>query len=181
MMYKLLIICLLFMSLNIEAQQIKWTSMNEALELQDAKPKKILVFFYAKWSEDSHKMNENTLVNQDVAQYINQHFYAVNFDGEGNEKVNYKDFEYTNPNYDPKREGRNYQHFFADALKVTTYPTIVFFDEKGEIISPVAGYKSPKDLEIFLKMVASDDYKSVTTAQAWQEYQDNFKPRFSLN
>ncbi len=169
------------MAIETSAQQIKWVNMNEALELQEQKPQKILVFFYAKWSEDSHKMNETTLINKDVAKFINKNFYAVNFNGEGNEKVNYKDFEYTNPNYDPNRKGRNYQHFFADALKVSTYPTIVFFDEKGEVISPVAGYKSARELEIFLKMIASDDYKKVTTAEAWQDYQDNFKPVFSLN
>jgi thioredoxin-related protein len=154
--------------------------MNNALQLQKDNPKKIMVFFYAEWSEDSHKMNETTFVNRDVARYINKHFYAVNFNGEGTEKVNYKGFEYTNPNYDPNRKGRNYQHFFADALKITNYPTVLFFDEKGEVISPVAGYKSSRDLEIFLKMVASNDYKNVTTAESWQNYQDTFEPQFRV-
>jgi thioredoxin-related protein len=171
----------MFWSIVVSAQQIQWIKMDTALEQQKNHPKKIMVFFYAEWSEDSHKMNENTFVNKDVIKYINKNYYAVNFNGEGTETVTYKDFEYTNPNYDPNRKGRNYQHFFADALKVSSYPTIVFFDEKGDVISPVAGYKSPKDLEIFLKMVATDDYKSVTTAQSWENYQKNFKSGFSLN
>lgn len=181
MLKQIFFIVLLGFAIETSAQQIKWINMNKALELQQKKPQKIMVFFYAEWSEDSHKMNEQTFVNKDVARYINKHYYAVNFNGEGNEKVTYKDFEYTNPNYDPQRKGRNYQHFFADALKVTNYPTIVFFDEKGNVISPVAGYKSPTDLEIYLKMIASDDYKNVTTAKAWQDYQNNFKSKFSLN
>jgi thioredoxin-related protein len=152
--------------------------MNEALETQQEQPKKIMLFVYAEWCKVCHKMNESTFVNKDVIKYVNKHFYAVHFNGEGTEKVTYKGFDYTNPNYDPNRKGQNYQHFFADALKVTSYPTIVFFDEKGDIISPVPGFKSAQDLEIFLKMVASDDYKDVTTAKAWQEYQQNFKPKF---
>lgn len=165
-------------TLSLSAQQIEWYNMNEALALQKENPKKILVFFYAEWSEDSHKMNESTFVNRDVINYINKNYYAVNFNGEGTQKVTYKDFEYTNPNFDPDRKGRNYQHFFADALKVTSYPTLVFFDEKGDVISPVVGYKSAQDIEIFLKMVATDDYKSVTTAESWKNYQDKFKPQF---
>ena len=166
---------------NASAQQIEWMQMNEALELQEKKPKKILLFVYTEWCGYCHKMNKQTFVNKDVAKYINKHFYAVNFNGEGTEKVNYKDFEYTNPNHDPKRKGRNYQHFFADALQITSYPAIVFFDENGDIISPVKGYKSPKDLEIYLKMIANDDYKTLTTAEAWQNYQADFEPEFKVN
>jgi len=180
-MRKFILILLFCFTITVNAQQIKWVDFETAIELQEQKPKKMLVFFYAEWSKDSHKMNETTLVNKDVAKYINKKFYAVNFNAEGNSVVNYKDFKYTNPNYDANRKGRNYQHFFADALKVTTYPSIVFFDEKADVISPVAGYKTPQELEIFLKMIATDDYKKVTTAQAWKNYQDNFKGDFSLN
>lgn len=181
-MFKTLFFGLLILTFySNSAQQIQWVNMNKALELQQENPKKIMVFFYAEWCENCHKMNEKTFVNKDVVKYINKHFYAVNFNGEGTEKVNYKGFEYTNPNYDPNRKGRNYQHFFADALKITAYPTLLFFDENGEVISPVAGYKSAEDIEIYLKMVASDDYKSVTTAEAWQNYQEEFKPKFKAN
>jgi thioredoxin-related protein len=171
----------ILLNFNVYTQQIEWLNMNEALEHQKENPKKIMLFVYTEWCGYCHKMNEKTFVNKDVARYINKHFYAVNFNGEGTEKVNYKDFEYTNPNYDPDRKGRNYQHFFADALQITSYPAIVFFDENGEIISPVKGYKSAQDLEIYLKMIASDDYKSVTTAKAWQDYQEEFKPEFEVN
>jgi len=165
---------------SIEAQQIDWLSMNKALEIQQKKPKKIMLFVYAEWCKECHKMNETTFVNKDVAKYINKHFYAVHFNGEGTEKVTYKGFEYTNPNYVPNRQGRNYQHFFADALKVKAYPTIVFFDEDGEIISPIEGFKSAKDLEIFLKMIASNDYLDVKTFEDWEAYKKDFKPSFKV-
>jgi len=167
-------------SSHLNAQQIEWVSMNEALDIQQKNPKKIMLFVYAEWCKECHKMNETTFVNKDVAKYINKHFYAVHFNGEGTEKITYKGFEYTNPNYVPNRKGQNYQHFFADALKVKAYPTIVFFDEEGEIISPIEGFKSATDLEIFLKMIASNDYKNVKTFEDWEEYQKEFKPRFKV-
>lgn len=178
-MYKLIRLGLIFfLSFSTNAQQIDWFPMNQALELQQKKPKKIMLFVYAEWCKECHKMNESTFLNKDAIKYINKHFYAVHFNGEGTEKVTYKGFDYTNPNYDPKRKGQNHQHFFANALKINSYPTIVFFDEEGEIISPVPGYKSAKDLEIYLKLVASDDYKNVTTGEAWKNYQKKFKPKF---
>jgi thioredoxin-related protein len=176
------VIALLFIiiSTTLTAQQIDWTSMNTALDIQQKKPKKIMLFVYAEWCKECHKMNETTFVNKDVAKYINKNFYAVHFNGEGTEKVNYKGFEYTNPNYVPDQKGQNYQHFFADALKIKAYPTIVFFDEEGEIISPIEGFKSAKDLEIFLKMIASNDYLEVKTYDEWEAYQKDFKPSFKV-
>ena len=180
-MYKYILLGFLcFATTTFNAQNINWVNMNKALELQEQQPKKIMVFFYAEWCKNCHKMNETTFVNKDVIKYINKHYYAVNFNGEGTETVNYKDFEYTNPNYNPNLKGQNYQHLFADALQIKMYPTVMFFDEKSEIISPVAGFKTAKELEIFLKMVATNDYKNVRTAESWQEYQDSFKPTFKV-
>ena len=176
----LLLGCFAILTVSVKAQQIDWVSMNKALEIQQKKPKKIMLFVYAEWCKNCHKMNETTFVNKDVAKFINKNFYAVHFNGEGTEKVTYKGFEYTNPNYDPNRKGQNYQHFFADALKVKAYPTIVFFDEEGNIISPVEGFKSAKDLEIFLKMIASDDYLEVKTFEDWEQYQKDFKSSFKI-
>ena len=64
------------------------------------------------------------------------------------------------------------------ALNIKAYPSIVFFDEIGEIISPIEGYKSAEDLEIYLRLVASNDYKKVKTFEEWKKYQENFSPKF---
>ena len=109
---------------------------------------------------------------------MSQNYYAVKFNAEGTESIDYQDFVYTNPNYDPKRKGRNSQHLFAHAMKINAYPSIVFFDEKGNLIQPLPGYKTPQQLELFLKMIESDDYLEITTAEAWEEYQSNFESTF---
>ena len=63
-------------------------------------------------------------------------------------------------------------------MKINAYPSVVFFDEEGNLIQPLPGYKTPQQLEIFLKMIESDDYLEITTAEAWQEYQSNFESTF---
>ena len=161
-----------------QAQEIRWMSMNEALEAQKKQPKKIMMDAYTTWCGPCKLMDANTFTNKDVVNYVNKHFYAVKFNAEGTEQVKYKDFTYTNPNYDPERKGRNSQHFFANALKISGYPSVVFFDEESNVIAPITGYRTPEQLEIFLKMIAQDDYKKLTTNEAWQQYEKEFKGNF---
>ena len=115
---------------------------------------------------------------KNVIQFINENYYAVKFNAEGTEEITYQDFIYTNPNYKKGRKGRNSTHFLAAALKISGYPSIVFFKDNGELIQVVTGYKTPTQLEIYLKMISNDDYKELTTIKAWEEYQDNFKGTF---
>lgn len=178
MKYLLLTVTFLLLTTFVSAQEIKWMSMNEALAAQKKAPKKILMDAYTTWCGPCKLMDQKTFTNKNVINYVNKHFYAVKFNAEGTEEVMYKDFNYTNPNFDPSRKGRNSQHFFADALKVTGYPSLVFFDEKSEVIAPIVGYRTPVQLEIFLKMIGNNDYKKLTSAEAWQKYEENFKGTF---
>jgi thioredoxin-related protein len=153
-------------------------TMNEALEAQKQEPKKILMDVYTIWCGPCKLMDKNTFGDKNVIAFVNEHYYAVKFNAEGTEEITYQDFKYTNPNYRPERKGKNSMHFFADALELQGYPSIVFFDDDGEIIQDVAGYKSPQQIEIYLKMVANDDYAEITTMEAWETYQKNFKGTF---
>lgn len=177
-MKKISILLAILFSGFISAQEINWMTMNEALAAQKEEPKKIFLDAYTDWCGPCKMLDRNTFQNEDVAEYINEHFYAVKFNAEGTESIDYEGFTYTNPNYIPNKRGRNSQHQFAEFLKVRAYPTMVFFDEKGEVITPIMGYKTPKQLEIYLKMVASDDYKEVKTTEAWNEYQKDFEGTF---
>ncbi len=178
-MKKHLIIIILLLAGAIQAQnKIKWVTMNQALEAQKTTPKKIIMDVYTDWCGPCKMMDRNTFTNKDVIKFINDNYYAVKFNAEGTEEITYQDFTYTNPNYQEGRKGRNATHFFADALRLQGYPSIVFFEEDGTLIQPVVGYKTPSQLEIYLKMIANDDYKSLTTAEAWQAYQKKFKYTF---
>ena len=79
---------------------------------------------------------------------------------------------FKNELYDPNLKGRNATHDLSRSLKVTGYPTLVFFNEKLEILQKEAGYKTPQQLEIFLKYYGSGAYKTTPG----QEFQANFKP-----
>lgn len=174
----LLLLFLMISAGTINAQEIKWMSMNEALAAQKETPKKIFMDVFTTWCGPCKLLEKNTFSDKNVIEFINKNYYAVKFNAEGKDSITYQDFTYTNPNYQAERKGRNTTHFFADALKLQGYPSLVFFTEEGNLIQAIAGYRTPPQLEIFLKMIANDDYLKVTTAEAWQDYQKNFKPKF---
>ncbi|MBW2936841.1 thioredoxin family protein [Aureisphaera sp. CAU 1614] len=175
----LLLVLILSSTLGYSQDKIKWLTMNEALEAQKETPKKIFMDVYTTWCGPCKLLDKNTLSHKDVIAFINKNYYAVKFNAEGNEEITFEDFTYTNPNYQPERKGRNATHFFADALRIPGYPSLVFFEENGKLIQAVPGYKTPKELEIYLKMIANDDYKTLTTAAAWEAYQKKFKGTFN--
>jgi len=173
----LLFIGLLFVG-HLSAQQIQWMSLSEALEAQKKEPKKIIMDVYADWCGPCKLLDKNTFQNPDVTRYISEHYYAVKFNAEGTELIEFFDQTFSNPNHDPNRKGRNATHQFTQFLGVKGYPTMVFFSEDGDPIMPLVGYQTVQQLELFLKMIKQGDYQIFKTAEDFQNYQKNFTPKF---
>ena len=179
-MKKLTLILVLFLTVNtITAQKINWVSFEEAVALQKKNPKKILIDMYTNWCGPCKMLDRNTFQNKDVAAYINKHYYAVKFNAEGNEEVSFKGKTFSNPKYDPKKEfRRNSAHQLTYYFRVQAYPTVVFLDEEGNMLTGVRGYKNPQQLELYLKLFKNDDHKDMKTQAAFNEYYKAFKPQF---
>ncbi len=177
-MNKLLLVLFLAVGSTAFGQSINWMTMNSALTAQKETPKKIFMDAYTTWCGPCKLMDRKTFSDPNVIAFINENYYAVKFNAEGTEPVFYQDFEYTNPNYQAGRKGRNATHFFADALRLQAYPSLVFFEDDGTLIQALPGYKTPKEIEIYLKMIANDDYKNLTTEAAWEAYQAKFVSTF---
>ena len=173
------LIAIFAFSFTAIAQEINWVTMDEALELQKKEPKKIFMDVYTNWCGPCKMLDKNTFQNADVAAYVNEHYYAVKFNAEGNEEVTYKDETFGNPNYDAsKANRRNSAHEFSRFLQIKAYPTMVFFDEEGGVIAPIQGYLKPQQLELYLKVFLDDEYKEMTTQEQFSEYVKTFKASF---
>lgn len=179
-MKKLIVLIVILCGISVQAQQekIEWMTLNEALEAQKEQPKNILMDAYTTWCGPCKMLDKNTFNDPRVAKYINKNFYPVKFNAEGQEEITYKEETYSNPGYNEELTGRNSPHQFVRALQITGYPSIVFFDEKGEVIAPLTGYRTPEQIEIYLAVFAKDDYKSLTSEKAWDTYKENFEPTF---
>ncbi len=174
----ILFLLAIFSVANISAQEINWVTMNDAIKMQKKNPKKIMMDVYTTWCGPCKMLDKNTFQNPDVAAYVNEHFYAVKFDAEGEGEIFYKNQLFENPQYDPNLSGRNAQHEFASALQITAYPTIVFFDEEANTIIPLKGYQTANQLEVYLKLFQADEHKNITSQEQWEKYQQDFKPEF---
>lgn len=167
-------------TLTTTAQEINWVTLEEASKLQEKEPRKIIMDMYTNWCGPCKLLDKMTFHNKDVVDYINKNYYAVKFNAEGNDVVNFKGKTYTNPGFNPaKANRRNTSHQLASYFSIRAYPTIVFLDEKGEFIAPISGYKQPQQLELYLKMFKKNEHLQMDTQQKFNAYYKAFKPEFS--
>ena len=180
MIKKFFFITVLLIAFQMSAQEINWLTFEEAVELQKKEPKKIIMDFYTKWCGPCKMLDRNTFSNKDVADYVNEHFYAVKFNAEGNDLVNFNGREFTNPNYDPQKANkRNASHQLSQYFQVRAYPTIAYFDEEANMITKIPGYQSPQQLELYLKMFANDDHLNIKTQEEFKAYYEAFQAEFN--
>lgn len=178
MKYLVLFTTLLFVG-SMTAQKIDWLTMNQAVAAQANVPKKIFVDMYTKWCGPCKLMDRNTFSNKDVITYINNNFYAVKFNAEGDETIKTNDQTFTNPGYDPaKAQRRNSRHQFTTYMGVNAYPTVLFIDENGDLINRVKGYKTPQQMELYLKFFGTDLWETMQTQKEFDDYFQNFEPEF---
>ena len=171
---KYVLFILLFISAATASAQVKWMTMNDALAAQKKEPRKILLKGYTESCPNCKWMDKYAFSKADIATYINNNYYPVKFDVEGKEPITYKGKSYGNKQY---KKFPGAQHEFAEAMQIFEYPTLIFFDEKANVINPVPGKMGPKKLEVYITMLADDTYKSITTGQDWADYQADFKYR----
>jgi thioredoxin-related protein len=142
---------LTFGAITLQAQEIKWLTLDEALAKQKKQPKPIFMDVYTDWCGPCKMLDKDTFQNPEVINLINKNYYAVKFNAEGDNTVNYKGVAYGNPGYEPNRRGRNSAHDFTKFLKVQGYPCMYILDKVGEVQESILGYKTHDELLKILK------------------------------
>jgi thioredoxin-related protein len=162
---KSLFLFLLWMPLLGFSQEIQWLNWEEAVQLQESEPnpKKMFIDVYTDWCRWCKVMDKETFQNPEVAAYMNATFYMVKLDAEGKETITYKgqDFNFV-------ASGRNGYHELAAGLLQgqLSYPTVVFLDEKQQMLSPVPGYQKADDFLKIAKFFGDEIYKN----KDWKTY-----------
>jgi thioredoxin-related protein len=171
-------IALIIIPANVKAQQqtaptstakIKWLDIEEAAALNKKKPKKIFIDTYTDWCGWCKKMDQTTFVNPVIVEYMNQNYYAVKFNAERKDTVNFNGKQYINPN----PAGTRSSHQLAQELLAgrMSYPSFVILDETLTKVTTVPGYRKAPEFETILHYFGENAYKT----QKWEEFGPSFK------
>ena len=156
-------------SFNVQAQEIKWLSFEEAIEKSKENPKKIIIDLYTDWCKWCKVMDKNTFAHPVIAKYINENYYAVKFNAESTEPVSFQGH-----NFENQKRGNRSPHDLAIALTQgkLSYPTYVFMDEQHQIIHVQPGYIKPKQFEPMIIYIERELYRE---QKPFDKFVENFE------
>ena len=69
-------------------------SFEEAVERCAKEPKMVFIDVYTDWCGWCKRMDQSTFANPVIAQYMNDHFYAVKFDAERQDTITFQGHQF---------------------------------------------------------------------------------------
>ena len=133
--------------------ELPWKAFTDGFSEAKKTEMKVMVDVYTNWCGWCKRLDADVYSNPDVVAYMKEHYVSVKLNAESAAEVRYKDTTYT-------------QVKFAQALGVTGYPTIAFFDSNGNLITKLGGYVAADRFLPIVKFIGEDYYKKMS----WDEY-----------
>jgi thioredoxin-related protein len=156
-------------SLPLLAQnKVKWLTWEQAIAKAQNDKKKIVVDVYTEWCGWCKKMDKTTFADDEIATYMNQHYYSIKFDAEYREDIilNGKKYSFV------KNGEKGYHQLAAEILQGRmSYPSTVFLDENFAIIQAIPGYQDGSTFAMIITYFASNSHKSMP----WPRYTQQFE------
>ena len=117
--FGLLAFCLLLLpSVAFSEVHFKTMTMQEAMKLAKKEKKAIMVDFYTDWCVWCKVLDRDTYSDKKISEFADDHFIALRLNAE-------------------KEDGEA----LAKQYQVAAYPTVLFFDASGKVLSRVVGYQ----------------------------------------
>lgn len=143
-----------------QISEIRWISIEEAMHKSAQNPKPIMVDFYTDWCGWCKKLDQSTYIDSTVVHYVNENYYAVKFDAEQKE-----DIQFLGKTFSFVPSGSKGTHQFAMQMANRNgrigYPTITFLDASGNRIAAEAGFKDSKKMLLILKYYGEGFFKEM--------------------
>ncbi len=104
--------------------------------------RRVLLMFHQDGCPYCNKLVETNLAQHDIETYVREHFDVIAVNMWGDREVVTVDGETLT------------EKTFAEALRVQFTPTMLFFNEQGEVVLRLNGYQAPAQFKIALQYVA---------------------------
>jgi thioredoxin-related protein len=165
----ILIISLIVLSLSAWGQKygVKWYTIQEAEKLIKTEPRPMIVDTYTDWCGWCKKLDSDTFSDPVISEILNSKFYPVKFNAEGKDPVTFQGTTFVNDG----KSGNSHQLAIAMLKGQMSFPNLVFFNDKIQMVTNVPGYLPAKDMEVLLSYFADKAYEK----QSFEDYQKNFK------
>lgn len=163
------------MSISAMAQEtIKWMSFEDAVERCAKEPKMIFIDVYTDWCGWCKRMDQTTFTNPVIAKYMNDHFYAVKFDAECQETINFQGHEFVGS---MRPDGRRGTHQLAQALLKgkMSYPSYVIMDEQTRALQVIGGYQEAKQFEPMIHYFGDKVYQTMSGEDFLKEFKSELE------
>jgi len=167
--FAFLTLSVLFSTQLIAQDAIDWLSIEEVEQKLKQEPRKILIKIYQEDCVWCKRMDEETFNKSFIADYINEHFYAVALDAQSTKEIffNEKTYKYT------KNGKRGHHELAAELTKGNlSYPSVVFLDEELKVLQSVSGYKNHTLFQQIMAYYGKDYHKKVT----WSSFRNTVVP-----
>ena len=129
--------------LNEDPAEITWYDLETAVDLCEEDKRPIFIDIYTGWCGWCKKMDAETFKDEDVVQYMNEHYYAVKMDAESREPIAFKEVL-----YEYKMYGKNgYNELAVNLLGGSmSFPSFVILSKRQVKLTTITGYKKPREL-----------------------------------
>ncbi len=161
--FGLLLPALAFMPGSAANGPVNWLSFEEAVARAQATPKKIFIDVYTDWCGWCKVMDSKTFSDPAVAEVLQSKFYPVKLDAEQREPITFNDHTFK---FVPR--GNKGYHELAAALlnNKLSYPSVVFLNEKFEIIQVLPGYRKADEFLKIVTYIGEDHYLT----RSWEDF-----------
>ena len=164
----LFILPLLAFNVGDTASPVSWLSFEDAVSSSAQEQRKIFIDVYTDWCGWCKRMDATTFSDPAVAEILQNKFYPVKFNAEQREPITFNNHTFK---FVPR--GTKGYHELASTLLngKLSYPSVVFLNEKFEIIQVLPGYRKADEFLKIITFIGEDHY--LTTR--WDDFGKTYK------
>lgn len=149
---------------------VLWISFEDAVKLARKDKRKILVDVYTHWCGWCKIMEKNTYSRKKLIRYINENYYAVRFDAETSDTIQYAGKSFT---YVPELHAHQLAYSLLGGN--LNFPSTVFLDEDIKLLTSIQGYQDEHKMNVILHYFNENAY--LEAKKTFQDYENAFRTR----